>query len=178
MVHILYVLVLIMLSSATISVAVAAISLLLVAAMMTVVTLHLSLNLSMAVGVAVAVALAVVAVVAVSGCGRGCRCGRGSRGRDGLRCPVNADDAAGFGSCEVEDGFGLRRWHRFAAHHLGAHHTGSRHFVVVRRIAMRSDGWVSPVAAIATEVSLGAAWTAGAATTAWTPVAERTDSRG
>ena len=121
------------------------------------------------------IAEAMVTVVARSGCGRGCRCGFGSRGRDGLRCLVNADDTAGFGSCEVEDRLGRRRWHSFAAHHLRAH-LGGLHFVVVMR-AMGTDRWVSSEAVITVEV-MEAATTAWAARTARTTSAERTVSAG
>ena len=122
------------------------------------------------------IAEAMVTVVAGSGCGRGCRCGFGSRGRDGLRCLVNADDTAGFGSCEVEDRLGRGSWHGFAAHHLRAHHFGGLHFVVVMR-AMGTDRWVPSVAVITVEV-MEAATTAWAARTARTTSAERTVSAG
>ena len=169
----LHALVLIMLSSATIRGAVAAVGLLL----RSIVILHRSLNMSMSMSMRVAVAVGVMAVtvVAGSGCGRGCRCGRGSRGRDGLRCLVNTDDTAGFGSCEVEDRFGRCRWHGFAAHHLRAHHTGVLHSVVVVR-AMVTVGWVSSVAAETVVEVTEAASTAGAARTARTTSAERTVS--
>ena len=104
------------------------------------------------------IAEAMVTVVARSGCGRGCRCGFGSLGRDGLRCLVNADDTAGFGSCEVEGRFRFCRWHSFAAHHLRAHHT-----VVLRLLV--EVGWVSVATVITVEVT-EAASTAGAARTA------------
>ena len=168
----LHALVLIMLSSATIRGAVAAVGLLL----RSIVILHRSLNMSMSMSMRVAVAVGVMAVtvVAGSGCGRGCRCGRGSRGRDGLRSLVNADDTAGFGSCEVEDRFRRCRWHGFTAHHLRAHHTSVLHSVVVRR-AVWTVGWVSTVAAKTVEVT-EAASTAGAARTARTTSTERTVS--
>lgn len=161
----LYALVLIMLSSAAIRGAVSAIGLLLCG-----VVSRWSLSSS----VAEAGVVAVVTVVAVSGCGRGCRCGLGGR-RGGLRCLVNADDTAGDGSSEVEDGLGVRSWHSFAAHHLRAHH-GGLHFVVVM-MAMGADRWVSSVAAETVEVT-EAASTAGAARTARTTSAERTVSAG
>jgi len=129
--------------------------------------------LSLATGLAEAV---VTVVAGGSGCGRGCRCGCGSLGRDGLRCLVNADDTAGFGSCEVEDRLGIRSWHSFAAHHLRAHHFGGLHFDWVM-MAMGTDGWVSSVATKAVEVT-EAATTAWAARTARTTSAERTVSAG
>ena len=123
------------------------------------------------------IAEAMVTVVAGSGCGRGCRCGLGSRGRDGLRCLVNADDTAGFGSCEVEDRLGRGSWHSFAAHHLRAHHFGGLHFVVVMR-AMGTDRWVPSSEAVITVEVMEAATTAWAARTARTTSAERTVSAG
>ena len=166
----LHALVLIMLSSATIRGAVAAVGLLLGS----IVILHRSLNMSMSMSMRVAVAVGVMAVTVVAGSRCGCRCGRGSRGLDGLRSLVNADDTAGLGSCEVEDRFGRCRWHGFAAHHLRAHHTGVLHTVVVVR-AMGTVGWVSTVAAETVEVT-EAASTAGAARTATTTSTERTVS--